>query len=151
VQATHASAGTPAANWAAVARTDPWVAGTSGSVPLTASTDDTPRSSSQPPRGRVAAIDLIGGHPGGRHLGVQGVLQQDPGQPRLGPEPDLLSDAGGAATGPLGVGANLGNAVWWPLTFLALWALPLGARPDSLKRRTTGARRPRWRRMASHR
>jgi len=28
--------------------------------------------------------------------------------------------------GPLGVGANLGNAIWWPLTFLVLWALPLG-------------------------
>jgi hypothetical protein len=28
--------------------------------------------------------------------------------------------------GGLGVGANLGNAVWWPLIFLALWALPLG-------------------------
>jgi hypothetical protein len=28
--------------------------------------------------------------------------------------------------GGLGVGANLGNAIWWPLVFLALWALPLG-------------------------
>jgi hypothetical protein len=28
--------------------------------------------------------------------------------------------------GGLGVGANLGNAIWWPLIFLALWALPLG-------------------------
>jgi hypothetical protein len=33
----------------------------------------------------------------------------------------LLDDAGG-----FGVGANLGNAVWWPLVFLLLWALPLG-------------------------
>jgi hypothetical protein len=33
----------------------------------------------------------------------------------------VLDGAGG-----LGVGANLGNAVWWPLTFLVLWALPLG-------------------------
>jgi hypothetical protein len=24
------------------------------------------------------------------------------------------------------MGANLGNAIWWPLVFLALWALPLG-------------------------
>jgi hypothetical protein len=24
------------------------------------------------------------------------------------------------------VGANLGEAIWWPLTFLLLWALPLG-------------------------
>ena len=50
--------------------------------------------------------------------------------------------------GPLGgVGANLGDAVWWLLTFLALWALPLGvppagtptrrSRPDSLNRRTS--------------
>ena len=28
--------------------------------------------------------------------------------------------------GGLGVGANLGNAIWWPLVFLALWALPIG-------------------------
>jgi len=28
--------------------------------------------------------------------------------------------------GGLGVGANLGNAIWWPLVFLVLWALPLG-------------------------
>jgi len=33
----------------------------------------------------------------------------------------LLDGAGG-----LGVGANLGNAVWWTLLILALWALPLG-------------------------
>ena len=25
-----------------------------------------------------------------------------------------------------GVGVNLGDAVWWPLVFLALWAVPLG-------------------------
>ena len=28
--------------------------------------------------------------------------------------------------GPMGVGANLGDAVWWLLIFLALWAIPLG-------------------------
>jgi hypothetical protein len=28
--------------------------------------------------------------------------------------------------GGLGVGANLGNAVWWSLIFLVLWALPMG-------------------------
>jgi hypothetical protein len=28
--------------------------------------------------------------------------------------------------GGLGVGANLVDAVWWPLIFLALWALPMG-------------------------
>jgi hypothetical protein len=33
----------------------------------------------------------------------------------------LLDGAGG-----LGVGANLGYAIWWPLVFLLLWALPLG-------------------------
>jgi hypothetical protein len=33
----------------------------------------------------------------------------------------VLDRAGG-----LGVGVNLGDAVWWPLVFLAVWALPLG-------------------------
>jgi hypothetical protein len=28
--------------------------------------------------------------------------------------------------GGFGVGANLGDAIWWPLLFLALWGLPLG-------------------------
>lgn len=28
--------------------------------------------------------------------------------------------------GGLGVGANVGNAIWWSLVFLALWALPIG-------------------------
>ncbi len=42
-------------------------------------------------------ILLIGGHPAGRHLGVQGALQHDSGQLRLGLEPDLLRDAGGPA------------------------------------------------------
>jgi hypothetical protein len=38
----------------------------------------------------------------------------------------VLDRAGG-----LGVGVNLGDAVWWPLVFLAVWAVPLGwlARP----------------------
>jgi hypothetical protein len=35
----------------------------------------------------------------------------------------LLLDADG---GPWMVGANLGDAVWWTLVLLALWALPLG-------------------------
>jgi hypothetical protein len=30
------------------------------------------------------------------------------------------------ADGPAGVGANLGDAIWWPLIFLALWAVPMG-------------------------
>jgi hypothetical protein len=33
----------------------------------------------------------------------------------------VLDGAGG-----LGAGVNLGDAVWWPLVFLALWAVPLG-------------------------
>jgi hypothetical protein len=33
----------------------------------------------------------------------------------------VLDGAGG-----LGIGVNLGDAVWWPLVFLALWAVPLG-------------------------
>jgi hypothetical protein len=33
----------------------------------------------------------------------------------------VLDRAGG-----LGVGVNLGDAVWWPLVFLAVWAVPLG-------------------------
>jgi site-specific DNA recombinase len=43
-----------------------------------------------PPERRVLAVDLIGGHPGGWHSGIQGPLEHDPGQLRLGPEPDLL-------------------------------------------------------------
>jgi hypothetical protein len=34
----------------------------------------------------------------------------------------MLLDGDGA----LGVGVNLGDGVWWCLTFLVLWALPLG-------------------------
>jgi hypothetical protein len=35
----------------------------------------------------------------------------------------VLDGAGGP--GP-GIGVILGDAVWWPLVFLALWAVPLG-------------------------
>src|SRR5215217_2376794 len=49
------------------------------------------------PQGRVAAIDLIGGHPAGRDLGVQGPLQQHSGQLGLGPKRHLGRDAGSAA------------------------------------------------------
>jgi hypothetical protein len=45
--------------------------------------------------------------------------------------------------GPLGVGANLGDAIWWPLIFLALWALPfgvLGAAAGSARARRRRAR-----------
>jgi hypothetical protein len=34
----------------------------------------------------------------------------------------MLLDADGA----LGVGVNLGDAVWWTLVLLALWVLPFG-------------------------
>ena len=56
--------------------------------------------------------------------------------------------------GPLGVGANLGDAVWWPLIVLVLWTLPLGvlgaAAPQGRRRgglgggaaRCVGARGP---------
>ena len=44
--------------------------------------------------------------------------------------------------GGFGVGANLVDAVWWPLVFLALWALPMvvlgataGAAARSVRRR----------------
>jgi site-specific DNA recombinase len=47
------------------------------------------------PECRVLAVDLIGGHPGGRHPGIQGPLQHDPGELGLGLEPDLVGDAGG--------------------------------------------------------
>jgi hypothetical protein len=45
--------------------------------------------------------------------------------------------------GGLGVGANLGDAIWWPLVFLVLWALPvgvLGAAAGSLRARRHRAR-----------
>ena len=47
--------------------------------------------------------------------------------------------------GPMGVGANLGDAVWWPLIFLTLWALPLGvlgAAAGSWRARRRRARQP---------
>jgi hypothetical protein len=38
----------------------------------------------------------------------------------------LLDGEGGLGLGANLVGANLGDAVWWTLVMLALWALPLG-------------------------
>jgi len=52
----------------------------------------------------------------------------------------LLDGAGG-----LGVGANLGNAVWWPLLFLLLWAVPLGVLGAA-----AGSARARRRRAREH-
>jgi hypothetical protein len=47
--------------------------------------------------------------------------------------------------GGLGVGANLGNAIWWPLVFLGLWALPLGVLGAA-----AGSARARRRRAREH-
>jgi hypothetical protein len=47
--------------------------------------------------------------------------------------------------GGLGVGANLGNAIWWPLMFLVLWALPLGVLGAA-----AGSARARRRRARQH-
>jgi hypothetical protein len=46
--------------------------------------------------------------------------------------------------GGLGVGANLGDAIWWPLVFLLLWAAPLGVIGAAV-----GSARARRRRRAS--
>jgi hypothetical protein len=47
--------------------------------------------------------------------------------------------------GGLGVGANLGDAIWWPLVFLLLWALPLGVLGAA-----AGSARARHRRAREH-
>jgi hypothetical protein len=47
--------------------------------------------------------------------------------------------------GPLGAGVNLGNAVWWPLILLVLWALPLGVLGAA-----AGSARARRRRSRQH-
>ena len=60
------------------------------------------------PERRVLAVDLIGGHPGSRHPGIQGPLQYDPGQLRLGPEPHLLGHPGGSTPRPI-LGPCLGQ------------------------------------------
>jgi len=52
----------------------------------------------------------------------------------------VLDGAGG-----LGVGVNLGDAVWWPLVFLALWAVPLGVVGAAV-----GSARARRRRAREH-
>jgi hypothetical protein len=60
------------------------------------------------PQGRVAAVGLIGRHPRSRHPSLQGALQHDPGQLRLGLEPDLLRDPRGPAPGRI-VGPTAGR------------------------------------------
>ena len=47
--------------------------------------------------------------------------------------------------GGIGVGGNLGNAVWWTLPFLLLWALPLGVLGAAV-----GSARARRRRAREH-
>ena len=46
---------------------------------------------------RVAAVDLIGGHPAGRHPSLQRPLEHPAGQLGLGGEADLVGDADGPA------------------------------------------------------
>jgi hypothetical protein len=65
----------------------------------------------------VAAIDLIGGHPPSRHLGVQGTLEHGLGQLRLGLEVDLLGDV------------RLGAAIDVAGPFLGQVQLPVHQRP----------------------
>jgi hypothetical protein len=47
------------------------------------------------PQGRVAAVGFVGGDPAGWHPSVQGALEQDSGQLRLGPNRHLGRDPGG--------------------------------------------------------
>jgi hypothetical protein len=47
--------------------------------------------------------------------------------------------------GGIGVGANLGDAVWWTLPFLLVWALPLGVLGAAV-----GSARARRRRAREH-
>jgi hypothetical protein len=57
----------------------------------------------------------------------------------------LLDGEGGLGLGANLVGANLGDAVWWTLVMLALWALPLGvlgAAAGSARARRRRAREP---------
>lgn len=85
------------------------------------------------PAGRVFMLTLVGLVGGLATLAVARSHRVG----RAGPGPAIAATAlaGIAAciafTTPgrgrgLGMGANLGNAIWWPLVFLLLWALPLG-------------------------
>jgi hypothetical protein len=49
------------------------------------------------PQRRAVAVDLVGGHPAGRHPGHQRAFQHPPGQFGLGGEADLVGDAGDPA------------------------------------------------------
>jgi hypothetical protein len=46
------------------------------------------------PQTRVSAVDLVAGHPSGRHASVQRASDHDLGQGRLGRKPDLIGNAG---------------------------------------------------------
>jgi hypothetical protein len=58
-----------------------------------------PRASSSARSPGSGAVDLVAGHPGGRDTGVQRTGDHCLRQGRLGREPDLGGDAGGAAAG----------------------------------------------------
>lgn len=66
------------------------------SVHLTASTCGSPWVSTRR-AGGVDAVDLIGGHPGGRHSGGKRALQHPAGQLGLGGEGDVFRHPGGLA------------------------------------------------------
>jgi hypothetical protein len=68
---------------------------------------------------RAGAVDLIGGHPAGRHPSLQRTLRRHPGQFGLGCEPDLVGDTGSAPDRPSSLGAGTARgrsacACWWP-------------------------------------
>src|SRR4029453_15605346 len=86
------------ARGSALARTRPCGLSTpNSSVRLTASTYAHATALQPGPQGRVAAVGLVRGHPRGWDAGVQGTLQHDLGELRLGPKPNPLGDLGGPA------------------------------------------------------
>ncbi len=56
----------------------------------------------------VVAVELVGGHPGGRHAGVEGAGEHPPSMGDLGRELDVVGHAGGGAAGGV-VGPRLGQ------------------------------------------
>jgi hypothetical protein len=57
----------------------------------------------------------------------------------------LLDGEGGFGLGASLVGANLGDAIWWTLVTLALWALPMGVLGAVARSRRARRRRARER------